>query len=110
MPTLLKVSSDANCIVHIKAFIPSFICGVRLNSEVEVHLGRFEDRYCIFFNTHKPILIKRYIFPTGFPFGKAREIFAEYASQLAEKPYLIGYALQGTGLVRAQQKYEASKI
>ena len=110
MPTLLKVKPASNTVVHVKAFTPSFICGVRLNSTTEVHLGIFEKQYCLFFNNDEPVLIKRYVFPRGFGFAKAREIFVEFAQALQAKPYLLEYALRGMSLEKAQAQYDAERV
>jgi hypothetical protein len=111
MPTLLKVKPASNTtIVHVKAFTPSFICGVRLNSTTEVHLGIFEGQYCLFFNNDNPVLIKRYVFPRGFGFAKAREIFSEYVQTLQAKPYLLEYAIKGMPLDKAQAQFEAERV
>jgi hypothetical protein len=110
MPTLLKVKPASNTVVHVKSFAPSFICGVRLNSTTEVHLGMFEGQYCLFFNNDEPVLIKRYIFPRGFGFAKAREIFVEFAQALQAKPYLLEYALRGMSLEKAQAQYDAERV
>jgi hypothetical protein len=110
MPTLLKVKPASNTFFHIKAFSPSFICGIRLNSTNELHLGIFEEQYCIFFNTDEPVLIKRYVFPRGFGFAKAREIFVEFAQALQAKPYLLEYALRGISLEKAQAQFEAERV
>jgi len=110
MPTLLKVRPASDTIRHIKSFKPSFICGVRLNSTAEVHLGIFEGQYCLFFNTHEPVLVKRYVFPKGFSFGKAREIFEEYAQELLSFPYLIPYAIKGIGIQKAKAQFEAERV
>jgi hypothetical protein len=110
MPTLLKVRPASDTIRHIKSFKPSFVCGVRLNSTTEVHLGIFEGQYCLFFNNDEPVLIKRYVFPRGFGFAKAREIFSEYVQTLQAKPYLLEYALRGISLEKAQAQYDAERV